>query len=85
MIDQELKNKIIATIGKHYTAPIIERLDSKEIFDAKGKSYSPGSISNIVCGSAENETVENEIIDFVADKIKEKLKVQNKRRNLLKK
>lgn len=85
MIDESLKQSIIATLGKHYSGNVIERLNEKEIFDSKGKSYSPGSIRNIVCGLLENKTVEAAIIDFVNDEIEKQRKVSRKVSNLKKK
>ena len=84
MIDDELKQKIIATLGNHYSGSIIDRLNEKEIYNAKGSSYSPSSIKNIVNGERESEVVENEILDLLAERISALKRKEAKKNKLLK-
>lgn len=86
MIDNALKQKIIETLGKQYSPKIIARLNSKGVLNSEGKPYSSKRIVNIVNAydGTENETVENEILDLLAEKISAGKKKEQKRNRVLK-
>lgn len=84
MIDQDLKNRIIENLSKHYSMPIIEYLTEKEIFNARGEAYSPESIRGFVNAfdGRENLKVESAIIELLEIKIKEKQKIAKRKKQL---
>lgn len=83
MITKTEKKLIVATLGKQYSGKVIEHLDKRKIYNAKGGSFSAPSIRMIVSGT-ENLKVESEILKLVA---KEKSRIERekvKRRNIVK-
>lgn len=89
MIDQDLKEKIIETLGKHYSADIIQYLNDKAIYNANDEPFSRESIRLLVNAhdkpeQRENLKVESAIIELLEIKIEETKKLQ-KRKKLLKK
>jgi len=88
MIDQDLKDKINETLGKHYSAKIIEYLNEKAIYNSNDEPFSRESIRLLVNAhdkreQRENLKVENAIIELLEIKIEENKKLQ-KRKKLLK-
>lgn len=74
MILSAEKDTILKYLGKHPSRKIIPHLKHKKVFNAKGNSFSPKSIQDIINGVTENINVETEIIHLVAT---EKEKIQN--------
>lgn len=85
MISTEEKDEIITVIGKQYSIPIIEHLETVGIKPKKTSVFTPGLIQQIVNAHYENEEVEFEILQFVKITKKIKEKQAKKRKSLIKK
>lgn len=84
MIYQDLKNKIIETLSKHYSPPILDYLTEKQIFNTRGEAFSPESIRGFVnaVDNRENLKVETAIIELLEIKIKEKQRIAKRKKQL---
>lgn len=83
MITKTEKKLIVATLGKQYSTKVIEHLNKRKVFNARGGSFSAPGIRNIVSGT-ENLRVETEILKLVA---KEKTRIERekqRRKNIVK-
>jgi hypothetical protein len=83
MIHEVEKQTIIKYLGKHPSRLIIPYLNSNSIFNAKGKSFSPKSIQNIINGETNNTQVELVIFKLVAAKKSEFQKLENFKKQTL--
>lgn len=80
MINEELKNVIVLTLGKKYSRTILKHLETVNIKNEDGNSYSNESIRQFVCGLRENKEVERAIIELVSkehDEVQELKKLAN--------
>lgn len=82
MFSKKEKQRIIATLGKHYSGKIIPVLTKKGILNDKGEPFSAPAIRLFVGGQRENNTVEVEILRLVA-KTERKAKKQAELRKQL--
>lgn len=85
MITQKEKNKIIKTLGKHYTNAILLVLEKKQIFNSNGDPYLAANIRKLVAGDWENETLEIKILKLVNSTMKAQQKAAEKRKKLIQK
>jgi len=85
MITATDKKTLIAMLGAHYSKEIIPYLTNKGILNRDGAPYSPSSIQNIVRGERENEAVEVEILNLIAEKQQVKKEIKIKKSKILKK
>lgn len=65
MIKPSEKEIIVKYLGKQPSRSIIPVLNKKRIFNARGKSFSPKSIQDIINGKTENFKVETQIVKIV--------------------
>lgn len=65
MIKPLEKEIIVKYLGKQPSKKIIPILNKKRILNARGRSFSPKSIQDIINGKTENLRVETQIIKIV--------------------
>ncbi|WP_130735449.1 hypothetical protein [Flavobacterium sp. J27] len=82
MIKPFEKQIIVNYLGKQPSKRIIPVLNEKKIFNARGKSFSPKSIQDILNGKTENRIVETEIIKIVKAEKKKKMEVESFKREV---
>lgn len=83
MITDAERTAIKTNIGKHYSLPIIARLNEKGIKPKEAEKWTVTMIQQIVLGHREHEAVELEIIQLVADRKAEKEAQLKKRLELI--
>ena len=80
---KETQTALIKTaFGKQYTAPAIEFLSGKGLFNSEGEPFSPNALKKIVTHVNTNETVMAALVDRSIEIIEEK---KNNEKNLNKK
>lgn len=83
MINDAERTAIKTHIGKHYSLPIIKRLDEKGIKPLEAEKWTLNMIQHIVTGNREHSAAELEILQLVADRKKEKEEQLRKRQELI--
>lgn len=79
MISDEQREIIKPVLGNRFSKEV------KELLESGGKkAYSAGFISNVLNGNYENEEIEGALIELYDKRLKEKKKLDRKKKNLLK-
>lgn len=85
MICSDLTNRIKVILGFRYTSQILDFLDIKRIYNAKGKPFSRSYITHVVNGIREDIRVEAAIIELCNNKKKQYKNFSNMKKEILSK